>query len=541
MEEARDRNDDEPETPRTSLNYSRPMLTPPRLVQVATQNRNQNEGDEADMQQTTSHQINVDDVIQLERDSERLHIPQNENSSSTIVFNTQTPSELNFPNMRQSISSSSTSTGISQVTSPSDWNMSLNRETVRRGRRRRASSFDNSIPIPRISLRPRFSRHSDNANNSNVPGNEPGSQQSSQSNIINGESLLYSNFAAHGDGCNCAQCASNRLPSFDVTAHRHPSGARIRPRNRRHFRHNTYGGSDASTDVFAEALQGDSLDNFSFALSPQFENIDLSNHSSSSTNNDQSNGVVSIVHNPFELSAIEASLPPAAMAFAPPSDVNSTSTRVGRNPSQQASSSSTTASTVIPRPIPRPQPPLADSHPIPHPLLGHTRSKAQVASTTNVNHSTAATSTASPSLGTPTCTCTISTSSVSAFDQTSPPQWQDHNFSPGTSSDSMVFEGLKNEPSPPPKTTTSFNPMCTIQSGVNAPSTTQLKNDDTQILTLDRDTKRDGNSESISVDNNTKENASNFPFDEVIFHDNSSDHSTQLPYDEYAEKKKDST
>ena len=298
---------------------------------------------------------------------------------------------LNFPAMQESHPLLDNSVDAS--TTPTHLSLYLNRETPRRGRRRRATSFDDLMPIPRIALKPRFSKLAD---------------RSSMLNPIHFSSSCRRSFS---DDCSCIEClAAHVTPMPDAgrlrtentnsTNRESPSRVeRLRPRRATHFRHHTYGGSDSSSsNIFSEAAELERTDAILSSSHPL----------------DQT---VPIVHNSFELSQLQQNLPSGAKVFIAPRDALPT----GRD---------------ISRPIPRHRRKRAAGD-MSTQIPGSTALVRRQTSSTQQVH------TASPSLGTPTCACTLSTSSASAFDQASPPQWQEQ--SPGNGR--AHFQGLKVEPS----------------------------------------------------------------------------------------------
>jgi hypothetical protein len=130
--------------------------------------------------------------------------------------------------------------------------------------RRRSNSVDAAIPFPKISLRPRFHGRGSGTFKSNHTG-EP--------------------------GCTCIECLCG-----DVS----PDGRRDSERHglsrRSHFRSNTFGGFDSTSDVFAMAMEAEQPDN----------------------------GLTTITyeHSPLELSSLSHNLPSASQAFIPATDTS---------------------------------------------------------------------------------------------------------------------------------------------------------------------------------------------------------------------------
>jgi hypothetical protein len=433
-----------PETPMVVPVNSETMSTPPRMVQVhhaSTSVTGPNNGNGE-----TSH-----DTMQS---SPALDFPFMRASSSAATSNasyrstsrsgSRTRSTRNDNNTNNNNRTDTHAAGalgadnLNTVTSATDWNMSLNRETQRLGRRRRANSFDETLPVPRIALRPRFKRH--------VPNNSAalataGRSQDSTYEAWSQRHNQVDNDHEDSQDCSCMECMIGTMPwprnedqigdsSININE------TRTQRRGRRHFRNHTYGGSDASTDIFAAALNLEDSSGRHFLSLP----MDTGSYDS----NDSSRPIelvptVPIIHNAFEMTSISATLPPAAMTFAQPTTTTATNST---NDKIDATSMSATATLNFSRPIPRHHRNRFGSGdvnvPVPfvHPF--------QQLRPTPPGASNQSASVASASVGTPTCTCTISTSSVSGFDQTSPPQWQDQS----PESSSSIFQNLRDLSSP---------------------------------------------------------------------------------------------
>lgn len=136
--------------------------------------------------------------------------------------------------------------------------------------RRRSSSFDAVMPFPKISLRPRFHGRGSGSFKSNHTG-EP--------------------------GCTCIECLCGNAS----TDSRHGSERHTLSR-RSHFRSNTFGGFDSTSDIFAMAMESEQQD-YTFTT-------------------------IAHEHSPFELSSFRHNLPSAAQTFIPPSDTSDTSLRL---------------------------------------------------------------------------------------------------------------------------------------------------------------------------------------------------------------------
>lgn len=379
-------------------------------------------------------------------DSLRAAVDQVSPSRSTLNGSNNLDSNRTFSrNSNAESGTTSVAAGTSSshsLATSTRWNsMTLNRETVRyHTHRRRASSFDELPPVPRVSLRPRFTRHFDL---SLVPATSrsalsPSSQH--QPNLPNCTCMecimnsLSSEYNEDATNSSAARPSNNNLAGFLHIDHEATTRQLLplrmhhpHPTRQRHFRNHTYGGSDSSTDIFSLAMELEQ----STTDQRQYSNGGLASSSQEPT------ATVPIIHpNPFELSSLNRNLPPAVQAFmAPCNPVNTTST----------------SSANITRPIPRHRKNLGLGETTflnsIHSSIPRTRPSSNTASSNQhviaaTTTTTAITNNASPSLGTPTCTCTLSTSSVSAFDQTYSPQWQD-NASPGGS----IFQGLKDHSS----------------------------------------------------------------------------------------------
>lgn len=396
----------------------------------------------------TSHSVNTDDglpsVAGVQESASQNHT-WNNSLADTFGRNSNTAESVST-----SIATSTDSTN--SVANTIRWNsMSLNRETIRYNtRRRRASSFDELPPVPRVSLRPRFTRHLDR---SLVPSTSRSSLSTSsqhQPNVSN---------------CTCMECIMNSLSSesqedgttnpnssrlstnnnltgflhIDHEVTTRPIPLRIvhpHPTRHRHFRNHTYGGSDASTDIFSLAMELEQSTADQRGLS---NNSDLA-----SSSNQEATATVPIVHpNPFELSSLNQNLPPAVQTFmapcnpVPSTNTNSSSANITRpipRHRKHLGLGETSFLTSIHSSLPRTRPPS---------ITINANQYTNVTTNPTMMGTANITNNASPSLGTPTCTCTLSTSSVSAFDQTYSPQWQDHTTSPGGS----IFQGLKDHSS----------------------------------------------------------------------------------------------
>lgn len=292
-------------------------------------------------------------------------------SNDNNIFIARTAALLDFPVMRhhRPILGQSSTTTFSRLS----YNLSLNRETVRRGRRR-TSSFDDIVPVPRIALKPRFSRLTD-------------------SNRYQPIDLSPIRHQLSSDSCSCMECIAASVAALPNPVN--SSGNQIpvewlRPRRATHFRHHTYGGSDASTEIFAAAME-----------------LEMEENSDSRISSSEHEATVPIIHNSFEFSQLHQNLPPAAQTFIAPRDTASSSRDINR-------------------PIPRRHRKRTAEISFPCPPTSCQVGRQPSASITT------------QSFGTPTCTTTCS-SDVSAFDQTSPHHWQDQ--SPGNCS--TIFQGLK--------------------------------------------------------------------------------------------------
>ena len=372
------------ETPRLNAPL-RPMLSPPRMPSHGTG-------------VTSNHENEGSDQNDDREEENELYVRPGQNRTSPL---------LDFPVMQQGRTTPLEISSRCPTRNRSSWRMSLNRETSTgsvydggRGRRRRASSLDESLPVPRISLRPRFTRNTSSARSPQFSNNVMAGLQDTQQ-----------QHQTSSENCSCLDCmvaalssSSERISSMrSQDTQDEIRTRRRRPTNPSHFRSHTYSGSDTSTDIFAAAMEMERSD---FVSTPPF----------SASNNDSVAPTIPIFHNPFELSSINHTLPISVQKFIPPSN---------------------SVSRDINRPIPRynfPRTATGDAS-----LITSTSAQParHLSSTSNQPGSIASTS-----LGTPTCTCTISTSSVSAFDQTSPLQLQQQ--SPGNPNSN--FQDTKREP-----------------------------------------------------------------------------------------------
>lgn len=325
-----------------------------------------------------------------------------------------------------------------------------------RNRRRRANSLDEGLPVPRISLRPRFTRHVTGASRSG--GGNGGGRTNTNSRSPPHLVFRQQQHDPSDSSCSCLECLIRAMPSRSNSGSsgNGTSNGNTPPTSNRpsHFRSHTYNGSDSSnTDIFAMALQ---TEQFSETSAP----------------------TVPVIHGSpaFELSSLQQNLPPAAQTFFAPRERESTSSSYN---SYNISGTGTGSSTGRERSRDRdkkvgsydnPSRPIPRHHPnrkLPMPMHGFSAAAAAAqssASTTvhghghgHVRHASGSTHHSpfrtSPSMGT--ATCTLSLSSVSAFDQTtsqatspamSPPWQHEHSLSsqsPGNSS--IVFEKLETQ------------------------------------------------------------------------------------------------
>lgn len=385
-----------PETPREP---GQEMRSPPGLQSHHVQHEDIRVG------VTPSH-VNLDNNPDDGANAEEAFVAEITNSSTAML--------LDFPVMRQSNRTSLRGgLSFSPNTSRSNLNMTLNRETVRRGRRR-SSSFDDLLPVPRITLRPRFSALTHSTARMHQLAHFSPSERQHQP-------------RTHSCSCNkCMAClaALAALPNRESQSTNQPPADRFRPRIATHFRHHTYSGSDSSNDIFAAAME-------------------LEENSADRVASSEHEATVPIIHNPFELSQMHQNLPPAAQTFVAPRD--------------------TTASNNRSRPRHRKR--SADvSFPCPTTATNSSNRQNQAASTTT------------QSFGTPTCT-TICSSSISAFDQTSPNQWQDQ--SPGNCS---IFQGLKSVETPREEDDTNDNDNNFQSEGSNRGDQSTLPFDEVHLL-----------------------------------------------------------
>eukprot|EP00554_Chaetoceros_debilis_P002308 CAMPEP_0194098348 /NCGR_PEP_ID=MMETSP0149-20130528/58332_1 /TAXON_ID=122233 /ORGANISM="Chaetoceros debilis, Strain MM31A-1" /LENGTH=593 /DNA_ID=CAMNT_0038784393 /DNA_START=84 /DNA_END=1865 /DNA_ORIENTATION=- len=351
-------------------------------------------------------------------------------------------------------------TGGVNSRSGSNFNFSAGTPAIWQGRghpfarnrsRRRANSLDEVMPVPRIQLRPRFTRHV-NLNATRAAGNDAGGGADSVSGSGSGSggTINMNNSPTHlmfrqqqhdpsDPSCSCLECLLRAMPSRSnsrssgntpPTSNQdedHQNRNRRSGRNRpTHFRSHTYNGSDSTsnTDIFAMALQ---TEQFSETSAP----------------------TVPVIHGspafPFELSSLQQNLPPAAQAFFAPAPRDGNFSHSNSLSAAGSNSGSVSGSGSVrelnsnrdkkvgsyenpSRPIPRHHPNRklpghGNSH-------GHVRHASGGTTTgtgtvvTGIHHSPFRTS---PSMGT--ATCTLSLSSVSAFDQTTSPHWQQHSMS----------------------------------------------------------------------------------------------------------------
>jgi hypothetical protein len=335
-----------PQTP-SQEDTSLQMSSPPGIQE--SHPLRQDERGQVDVTSSSPHHAGIDND---QSDDQDLYIEHNMSNANAATL-------LDFPTMGQSDPIRDQTSSIIPHNSRLNIDVvSLTHEPARIGRRRRASSFDQALPIPRIALRPRFSTLEDSQGRQ-----QPASTSRSQPMGASVSALPNPGFANRD---------SNR---HDL----------LRPMRGNHFRHHTYGGSDSSSDIFSLAMELDATD----APFPSSEH----------------NGTVPIIHNTFELSQLHQNLPPAVQTFVAPRDPTSSTRDISRS-NRPRHSRKRPADTSFPR------------------------------NPSNINQPS---SIATASFGTPTGTCTLSTSSVSAFDHTSSPQWQDQ--SPGNTS--TIFQGLQ--------------------------------------------------------------------------------------------------
>lgn len=184
-------------------------------------------------------EFNIDEN---ENDNENEHLINDNMNMNMDMIRNDTPGVLDFPVMHPSRPleeeggiDPSQSESSTSATIASDWNMSLNRETVRRERRRaRANSFDEAMPMPRIALRPRFRKQVNAVVDVDVDA------------VVDAVVPPFS--------------ASHTRHEFNSNSNNNRNSSRTiqrRPSRSRHFRNHTYGGSDASTDIFTQALSLD--------------------------------------------------------------------------------------------------------------------------------------------------------------------------------------------------------------------------------------------------------------------------------------------
>ena len=430
-----------PETPRVVPVNSETMSTPPRMVQVhhtSTSVTGPNNGNGDTSHDNMQSSPALDFPFMRASRSAATSNASNRSTSRSRSRSRSTHNNTNNNNRTDTYAAGALGADIlSTVTSATDWNMSLNRETQRSGRRRRANSFDETLPVPRIALMPRFKRHVPNTSAALATAGRP---QDSAHEAWSQRQNQVDNDHEDSQDCSCMECMIGTMPrpwnEDQVGDSNINSDETSQRRGRRHFRNHTYGGSDASTDIFAAALNLEDSSGRNFLSLPM--------DSGSYDSNDSSRPIelvptVPIIHNAFEMTSISATLPPAAMTFAQPTTTTATNSTNGKI---DTTSMSATATLNLSRPVPRHHRNRFGSGdvnvpmPFVHPF--------QQSRPTPPGASNQSASVASPSVGTPTCTCTISTSSVSAFDQTSPPQWQDQ--SPGSSS--SIFQNLRDVSSP---------------------------------------------------------------------------------------------
>lgn len=131
-----------PETPMIAQSLNRPMMSPPRMLSQQVQ---------LEWSGLTRSPLNN---LTSNNDGHN-HIDNDTNDHGFFTVRSLDRSTLlNFPAMQQSHPLLNNSVDAS--TTPTHLSLYLNRETPRRGRRRRATSFDALMPIPRIALKPRF-------------------------------------------------------------------------------------------------------------------------------------------------------------------------------------------------------------------------------------------------------------------------------------------------------------------------------------------------------------------------------------------------
>ena len=337
-----------PQTP-SNEDIPRPMSSPPGIQQ--SQPFLHDQRGEVDVTASSPHHAGTG-IDNDQSGDQDLYIEHN-------MSNVNAATLLDFPTMGQSDPIRDQTSSMVHNSRLNIDVVSLNQEPSRRiGRRRRASSFDQALPIPRIALRPRFSTLEESQGRQ-----QPASTSRNQP-------MAASVSALPNPGLGVRD--SNR---HDV----------LRPMRGHHFRHHTYGGSDSSSDIFSLAME-----------------LDATDAPFSSSEHD---GTVPIIHNTFELSQLHQNLPPAVQTFVAPRDPTSSTRDISRS-NRPRHSRKRPADTSFPR------------------------------NPSNINQPS---SKATASFGTPTGTCTLSTSSVSAFDHTSSPQWQDQ--SPGNTS--TIFQGLQ--------------------------------------------------------------------------------------------------
>jgi len=467
-----------PETPGVMID-SVPMLTPPKIAQVASLGVTMSHVNNA------SHSASLNVINCNANASENSNVDDEDNDEDNSNDNMQNSPALDFPEMRQQSRALVSERSVNATSSASNWNMSLNRDTTRYGRRRRANSFEETLPMPRISLRPRFRRHANADFDVHVPNSSDSNShayhdhhrdrtfnRNSQQETLGLQGIAM-DMGMHTDidvdtdidmgidmdttmawgqhdchdnsrDCSCIDCMVNTNSTMNTTnatsngfqsrnqfnGNNYSNNERRSSRSR-HFRNHTYSGSDASTDIFAEAL---SLEASSSGIRNMFSSP-LENTSTTHDYSQQSAPTVQIVHNSFQMNLLNHNLPPAAQTFAAPTSSVNPGTGIGTIGADVANDASfmptSTSNLTTLRPIPRHHHNRTGTGDM-NMLLSllqpsHQHQSRPTPTGTGASNQSASVFTASPSLGTPNCTCTISTSSVSAFDQTSPPQWQDQS------------------------------------------------------------------------------------------------------------------